>query len=346
MENQTSKTVLITGASSGIGRELARLFAKDGYKLVVVGRNAKMLGQLAATHWNQYGTETTIIQKDLADPNAPEEIYAETQAKGIQIDVLVNDAGFGEYGQFATETDLQKELNVVQVNAVALVHLTKLYVKDMVNRNSGKILMLGSEVSVIPNPMMAVYGATKAFIKSFSEAIRNELQDTNVTITVLMPGATNTNFFKTAGADHTKGADPAKTANPADVAKEGYSALMQGKDHVVAGWMNKARVAAAHVLPDPFLAANVRSDMTPKDETEDKSKEQLTQLAVGISVVVGVIAGLYLTYRQASPYDKLKYRYKAGKAAKSAKSALGSVSDSVKGAYAKAKSAVDEAQFV
>ena len=342
MENQTGKTVLITGASSGIGRELARLFAKDGYKLVVVGRNAEMLGQLAATHWNQYGTETTIIQKDLADPKAPEEIYAETQDKGIRVDVLVNDAGFGEYGQFATETDLQKELSIVQVNAVALLHLTKLYVKDMVNRNSGKILVLGSEVSVIPNPMMAVYGATKAFIKSFAEAIRNELQGTNVTITVLMPGATNTNFFNVAGAAHTKGADPAKTANPADVAKEGYEALMQGKDHVVAGWMNKARVAVSHVLPDPMLAANVRSDMTPKDEAEAKQKDQLTQLAVGISVVAGILAGLYLTYRQVGPVDKIQYRYKAGKAGKSAKKALNSVADSVKGAYGKAKSVAEE----
>lgn len=342
MENQTGKTVLITGASSGIGRELARLFASDGYKLVVVGRNTEMLEQLAATHRNQYGTETTIIQKDLADSNAPQEIYDETQSKGIQIDVLVNDAGFGEYGQFATETDLQKELSVVQVNAVALVHLTKLYIKDMVNRKAGKILMLGSEVSVVPNPMMAVYGATKAFIKSFSEAIRNELQGTNVTVTVLMPGATNTNFFNVAGAAHVKGADPAKTASPADVAKEGYEALMQGKDHVVAGWVNKARVAAAHILPDPLLAAVTRNDMTPKDEAEDKQKQQLTQLAVGVSVVAGILAGLYLTYRQATPYDKVRYKYKAAKAGKSAKKALGSAADSVKGAYSKAKSIAED----
>ena len=342
MENQTGKTALITGASSGIGRELARLFAKDGYKLVVVGRNTETLEQLASTHKNQYGTETTIIQKDLADPKAPEEIYAETQGKGIQIDVLVNDAGFGEYGQFATETDLQKELNVVQVNAVALMHLTKLFVKDMVDRKAGKILMLGSEVSVVPNPMMAVYGATKAFIKSFSEAIRNELQGTNVTITVLMPGATNTNFFNAAGAAHIKGADPAKTASPADVAKEGYEALMQGKDHVVAGWMNKARVAMAHVLPDPLLAANTRSDMMPKDEAEEKQKEQLTQLAIGIGVVAGLVAGLYLTYRQAGPVDKIKYQYKARKAGMSAKKTLNSVTDSVKGAYGKAKSVAED----
>ncbi|MBD2700037.1 SDR family oxidoreductase [Spirosoma sp. BT702] len=342
MENQTKKTALITGASSGIGRELARLFAKDGYKLVVVGRNTELLEQLANTHTNQYGTETVIIQKDLADPNAPEEIYAETQSKGIQVDVLVNDAGFGEYGQFATETDLQKELNVVQVNAVALMHLTKLYVKDMVARQDGKILMLGSEVSVVPNPMMAVYGATKAFIKSFSEAIRNELQGTNVTVTVLMPGATNTNFFNVAGASDIKGADPAKTANPADVAKEGYEALMQGKDHVVAGWMNKARVAVAHILPDPLLAANARRDMAPKDESGDQQKERGKQFAVGLGLVAGVVAGLFLTYRQTSSYDRMRYRYKANQAGKAAKKALGNAADSVKGVYQKAQEVAEE----
>lgn len=342
MENQTGKTALITGASSGIGRELARLFAKDGYKLVVVGRNIEMLEQLASTHKNQYGTETTILQKDLADPKAPEEIYAETQGKGIQVDVLVNDAGFGEYGQFATETDLEKELSIVQVNAIALMHLTKLYLKDMVARNDGKILMLGSEVSVFPNPLMAVYGATKAFIKSFSEAIRNELKDTNVTITVLMPGATNTNFFNVAGAAHTKAADPAKTANPSDVAKEGYEALMKGKDHVVAGWMNKARVAVGHILPDPVAAASVRDNMMPKDEAEQKQKEQLTQLAIGVGVVAGLVAGLYLTYRQGGSIDKIKYQYKARKAGKTAKKTLDSVADSVKGAYGKAKSVVED----
>lgn len=345
-ERRNGKTALITGASSGIGQELTRLFAKDGYDLVVVGRNQESLEQLASNFHNQYGTQTTIINKDLANTNAPEEIYAETQNKGIQVDVLVNDAGFGEYGQFATETDLQKELSIIQVNATALVHLTKLYLKDMVSRNEGKILMLGSEVSVIPNPMMAVYGATKAFIKSFSEAIRNETNDTNVTITVLMPGATNTNFFKVAGAEDVKGADPQKTANPADVAKEGYKALMQGKDHVVAGWMNKARVAIAHVLPDPLLAANVRKDMTPKQQAEEQQKQQLRMAIIAGAILVG---GIWLLAKKRddidlkpSSYDRARYRHKAKLAKRSAKDALDSVGDTVKSTYKKAKSAVEE----
>ncbi|GAB3511789.1 hypothetical protein GCM10027341_51700 [Spirosoma knui] len=343
---QNGKTALITGASSGIGRELTRLFAKDGYNLVLVGRDEEALQQSAYNFQNQYGTQTTIIGKDLSDPKAPDEIYAETSQQGIQIDVLVNDAGFGEYGMFATETDLQKELDIVQVNAVALMHLTKLYLKDMTSRNEGKILMLGSEVSVAPNPMMAVYGATKAFIKSFSEAIRNELKGTNITITVLMPGATNTNFFKVAGATEAKGADPNKTADPAAVAKEGYQALMSGKDHVVAGWKNKLTVAMAHVLPDPLIAANVRKDMTPKEEAERQQKQTMVMaLAVGAAV----LGGLWLLSRNrssvipVSKYDKVKYRYKAHKAGMSAKHALASVTDSVKGAYHDAKATVEGA---
>ncbi len=346
METQpgTGKTALITGASSGIGRELTRLFAKDGYKLVLVGRDTDALQLHANNLKNQYGTEANILGVDLADPKAPDEIYAETSGQGVTIDVLVNDAGFGEYGLFATETDLQKELSVVQVNAVALMHLTKLFLKDMVARNDGKILMLGSETSVAPNPMMAVYGATKAFIKSFSEAIRNELKDTNITVTVLMPGATNTNFFKVAGAADAKGADPNKTADPAEVAKEGYDALMSGKDHVVAGWMNKARVAMAHILPDPIVSASVRSDMTPKEEAE-KQQQKLTLALVLTAAVVG---GLWLvarnrsSYLPVSTYNKVKYGYKAHKAAHQAQDALSSVSDSVKGAYKNAKSAVED----
>ena len=341
-ENKNGKTALITGASSGIGSELARLFAKDGYNLVLVDKNEEGMQQLADNFFNQYGTQTTTIHKDLADTKAPDEIYAETSGQGQQIDVLVNDAGFGEYGLFATETDLQKELAIIQVNAVALMHLTKLYLKDMVSRNEGKILMLGSEVSVVPNPMMAVYGATKAFIKSFSEAIRNELKDTNITVTVLMPGATNTNFFKTAGAADAKGADPNKTANPAAVAKEGYDALMSGKDHVVAGWMNKARVVMAHILPDPLIAAGTRSDMMPKDEADAQQKQTIT-IAIGVAAAV---VGLMLLSRNrssvvpVSTYDKLKYGYKAHKAGKAAKNAVTSVTDSVKGAYENAKSTV------
>lgn len=342
---QNGKTALITGAASGIGLELTRLFAKDGYALILVDRDSEGMDRLAYNLKNQYGTPATILTKDLSDPNAPAEIYAQTS--GTTIDVLVNDAGEGEYGQFATETDLQRELSIVQGNATSLMHLTKLYLKEMVARNDGKILMLGSEVSVAPSPMMAVYGATKAFIKSFAESIRSELKGNNskVTITVLMPGATNTNFFKTAGAAHVKGADPNKTASPAEVAKAGYDALMAGDDHVVAGFMNKVKVAMAHLLPDPLIAANARKDMMPRDE----AAEQQQTIVMAIAVSIGVIVGLWLLSRNRSSivpisaYDKARYRYKAGKAKRSAQSTLASVGDSVKGTYQNAKETVEEA---
>lgn len=343
---QNGKTALITGASSGIGSELTRLFAKDGYALILVDRDEEGMSRLAYNLKNQYGTEATLITKDLSNPGAPDEIYGQTS--GTTIDVLVNNAGEGEYGQFATETDLQRELALVQGNAISLVHLTKLYLKDMVARNDGKILMLGSEVSVAPSPMMAVYGATKAFIKSFSESIRSELKgnDSKVTITVLMPGATNTNFFKTAGAANVKGADPNKTADPASVAKAGYDALMAGDDHVVAGFMNKIRVGLAHLLPDPLIAAGARSDMMPRDEAAEKQK-QMTAIVIGVAVLVAGIVVLSRSRSSVLPtvsaYDKVRYRYKAGKAKRSAKNALASVSDSVKGAYSNAKSTVEDA---
>lgn len=346
METQNNtKTALITGAASGIGLELTRLFAKDGYGLILVDRDADGMNQLAYNLKNQYGTEATVLTHDLSDPNAPEAIYAATGGK--KIDVLVNDAGAGEYGQFATETDLQKELAIIQGNATSLMHLTKLYLKDMVARDEGKILMLGSEVSVAPNPMMSVYAATKAFVKSFAESVRSELKGngSKVTITVLMPGATNTNFFKTAGAAHVKGADPAKTANPAEVAKAGYDALMAGDDHVVAGFMNKLKVAMAHVLPDPLIAANARKDMMPRDEAAEKQKQTITTALTVAAVVAG---GIWLLSRSQksyglSKYDKAKYRFKAARATYPVKKAVESVTDSVVGAYHDAKASVEKA---
>jgi hypothetical protein len=316
-----------------------------------VDRDTEGLNQLSAELSSQHGTQTMLITKDLADPKAPDEIYVQTSRQGMNINTLVNDAGFGEYGMFATETDLQRELALVQTNATALMHLTKLYLKDMVARNEGKILLLGSEVSVAPNPLQAVYGATKAFIKSFGESIRDELKSTGsaVTVTVLMPGATNTNFFRTAGAAHTKGADPSKTADPADVAKAGYDALMSGKDHVVAGLKNKLTVALAHLLPDPLISANVRSTMQPKDEAAQKQQQLVTSLAVGALL----LGGLWLLTRNRnrydgeapvpSAYDRVRYRYKAGKTKFKAQSALNSTADTVQSAYHNAKAEVEKA---
>ena len=228
------QTALITGASSGIGYELTKLFAQDGYNLVLVSRNTDRLNEIATEFQRQYGLEkVTVVGADLAQPETPQRVYDEVQGQGITVNVLVNDAGFGEYGLFATETDLQKELAMIQTNVTALVHLTKLFLKDMTTRNEGKVLMLASVVSVLPNPLMAVYGATKAFILSFSEALRNELNNTKITVTALLPGATNTDFFNRAGSVGTRAHEQAMKTDAAGVARDGYEALMSGKDKVV-----------------------------------------------------------------------------------------------------------------
>ena len=334
------KVILITGASSGIGRELATLFAKDGYNLVLVARSGERLNDLANTFKQQFGTsEITVIEKDLSDPDAPQQVYDEVMGKNITVNALVNNAGFGEYGKFATETDLQKELNVIQVNLTALVHLTKLFSKDMVTRHEGPILMLGSIASVMPNPMMAVYGATKAFIYSFSEALRNEVKDTDVTVTVLMPPATDTDFFNKAGAMNTVAQQEAYKTDPADVAKAGYDALMKGKDKVVAGFQTKIQAAVSNILPASVVTSNVRAQMKTQGQADEDSNSGLW-LTIGAAAFIA--AGLYVafTYQNAGPIDKAKYaykkgkaKYKVGKAKRKAEKVIGNVADDLSSVY-------------
>ncbi|MGA0558777.1 SDR family NAD(P)-dependent oxidoreductase [Larkinella sp. VNQ87] len=290
MEAKTGKTALVTGATSGIGRELANLFAKDGYNLVLVARSSESLNQIAQEYEQQFGITATPLAKDLTDPKAPEEIFDETQRRGIQIDMLVNNAGMGEYGHFANETDLHKELSIIQLNATALVHLTKLYLKEMVKRNDGKVLMLASIASVMPHPLMAVYGATKAFILSFTEALQNELKDTNVSVTALLPGATNTDFFAKAGAEGTRVHQMAQQTEAEKVARDGYEALMKGKEKIISGLMNKAQVAMSHLLPDEMVAGSMRKML--ERPVESKSESDQTQLITAIAVSVVAVTTL------------------------------------------------------
>lgn len=252
-----NKTALITGATSGIGLELGKIFAKEGYNLVIVAREEGELERATATFKQGNNITVTSIAKDLFEPSAAEEVYNEVKAKGIQIDVLVNDAGQGVYGMFA-ETDLQSELDIIQLNIVALVTLTKLFLKDMVARNDGKILQLASMVSKISSPLMAVYAGTKAFVFNFSQSLINELKDTNVTVTALQPGATDTDFFNKAGADNAAVVKDGKLGDPAAVAKDGYDALMAGDAKVVSGMKNKIQATIANVTPEQVLAGQMR----------------------------------------------------------------------------------------
>lgn len=267
MENKTQGgTALVTGATSGIGLELARVFAKNGHNVILSARSADQLQDIAAELQSQYGIQASIIAKDLATPTGAQELYDEVKRTGVQIDYLVNDAGVGVYGRF-WETDMQEELDMIQLNAVSLYVLTKLFLPDMIQRGSGKVLQLASVVSKAPNPLQTVYSATKAFIYNLSLGLSQELKDTGVTMTALQPGATDTEFFTNAGADDTKIYRETKLSDPADVAQDGYDALMAGESHVVSGFKNKAEMLMGNLIPDDAIAAKGMKDNQPSDKS-------------------------------------------------------------------------------
>lgn len=258
MENNT-KTALITGGTSGIGKELAKLFAKDNYNLIIVARNQGELDSTAAELQSAGITVKTIV-KDLCDMEQAKALCSEVID---QVDVLVNDAGQGVYGLF-TENELERELGIVHLNICATVILTKHFLKQMTARGEGKILNLGSVAGKLPGPWQAVYHATKAFVLSFTTAVREEVKDSGVTLTALMPGVTDTDFFNKAGMNVSKAVqDKEAMAAPADVAKEGYEALMAGKDRVIAGWKNSLEVHAANLMPDSAVAHQLYEQQRP-----------------------------------------------------------------------------------
>lgn len=255
--------VLITGGTCGIGLELAKLFAKDGYNLVIVARDQEKLNKTASELESAHGVKVVPISKDLFDPENAYDLYYELKTKGIEIGILVNNAGQGHYGEFIN-TDLKQELAIIQLNISSLVVLTKLFVKEMVNRGEGKILNLSSIASKSPGPWQSVYHGTKAFVQSFTEAIRDEVKDKGVVVTALLPGVTDTDFFRKAGMESSKIVqDKSKMADPADVAKDGYEALMDNKDMVVSGFKNKLNVAMSNVTPDEQSAHKMGKDQEP-----------------------------------------------------------------------------------
>lgn len=260
------KCALITGATSGIGYELAKLFAQDGYNLIIVARTEEDLQQKSTEFSQQYGVQVTAIAKDLMQPDAAFQLYNEVSAKGLQVDVLVNDAGQGQYGLFV-EQDIRRLLDIIQLNVSSLTVLTHLFLKDMVSRNNGKILQLASVASELPGPWQAVYHATKAYVLHLSEALVRELKDTNVTITSLQPGATDTDFFNKAEMQNSKIMDT-KLSDPVKVAKDGYEALMSGDDKIVSGFKNKVMVASSNVMPEQAVAAQMDKMQEPKDKED------------------------------------------------------------------------------
>lgn len=263
MTENNSRYVLITGGTQGIGYELAKLFAEDGHNLILVARTQSDLEQRAAELSQQYGVQVVPVAKDLFEPNAPFELYDEVRSKGLTVDVLVNDAGQGQFGLFV-ETDIRRQLEIIQLNVSSLTALTYVFLKDMVARNEGKILQLASIASELPGPWQAVYHGTKAYVLSFTEALINELKDSAVTMTALQPGATDTDFFNKADMQNSKIMDT-KMSDPAQVAKDGYQALMKGDDKIVSGFKNKAMVAMSNVMPDTMVAEQMNKMQKDKD---------------------------------------------------------------------------------
>ncbi len=237
------KTALITGPTSGLGLEFTHLLAKDQYDLIVVSRNEEQLVKIKADFPQ---LTVTVISKDLSKPGAVKEVVEEIRAKQLQVDVLINNAGYGLRGKF-DELDVSKQIEMIQLNITALTELTHAFLPEMKLRKSGKILNVASTAAFLPGPMMAVYFATKAYVLSFSEALVEELSGTGVTVTTLCPGATKTNFGAVANVEQTKMFTGAMKAST--VAAQGYEAMHQGKRVVITGTTNKASAVAAKFFP-------------------------------------------------------------------------------------------------
>jgi short-subunit dehydrogenase len=248
------KTALITGASGGIGYELAKLFANDGYNLVLVARNATKLAEFSAELEKQFAVSVKPAPLDLTSGPAPQFLFDQLQREGIVVNVLVNNAGYGKYGEFS-EIKLEEALGQIQLNIIALTALTKLFLVPMVAQHSGKIMNVASTAGFQPGPLMAVYYASKAYVISFSEALANELNGSGVTVTCLCPGPTETGFAARAENDQSRlfkqlGAMDVKT-----VARDGYRGLMKGKTLVISGLRNWMVAESVRIAPRKVATA-------------------------------------------------------------------------------------------
>ncbi|WP_111707118.1 SDR family NAD(P)-dependent oxidoreductase [Lutibacter citreus] len=251
------KTALITGASSGIGKELAIIHAKKGGDLVLVARRKDKLKELKQELETLYKIKVEIISKDLSNISASQEIFDEVIKKEIEIEYLINNAGFGALGKFH-ELELDRQISMINLNITALTVLTRLFLPEFVKRNSGKILNTSSTASFMPGPLQAVYFATKAYVTFFSNALSEELYNTNITVTNLMPGATESEFGATSGMDKTEMFK--KTASSQSVAEDGYKGMMKGKIDVISGLkpMEKIMMAMIPFMPKKMVLKQIR----------------------------------------------------------------------------------------
>ncbi len=252
-----TKTALVTGASGGIGLELARLFAADGYDLVLVARSERKLDELGRELNKKHAIRCTPVASDLSLAGAGTEIKKTLDIMGVEIDILVNNAGFGLFGPFA-ETNLKTELEMIQVNISAVTELTKLFLPTMVKKGWGRVLNVASTAAFQPGPYMAVYYATKAYVLSLTEAVGNELKGTGVTVTALCPGPTATGFVESAKLERSRLFRTQKVADSASVARAGYAAMMRGKSISIPGMMNWVGAQSPRFFPRKVITQIVR----------------------------------------------------------------------------------------
>ena len=255
---------VVTGASSGIGYYLARVFAENGYDLFVAADSEKINAVLP--DFETFNVEVQSLQVDLASYEGVEELWIALDATGRDVDAIAINAGIGVGGDFARETDLKEELKLIQLNVTSTVHLAKRVLHQMVARDKGKILFTSSIAGDMPTPLEAVYGASKAFVQSFAQSLRSELEGTGITITALQPGPTDTNFFHRAGLDNTEVGSTGKNTNdPEEVARQGYKALMEGKDHVYASSLKtKLQGEIGKLVPKSIKAEQHKKMSKPK----------------------------------------------------------------------------------
>jgi len=250
-------TALITGASNGIGLELARVHASKGDDLVLTARNKSKLDELKSELESKHQIKVYTIGKDLALPESARELYDETTRLGIRIDYLINNAGFGDFGMFA-ERDWEKQHQMIELNITALTQLTKLYLKDMIARGSGKIMNVASTAAFQPGPLMAVYYATKAYVLHFSEAVANEVRNKGVTITALCPGPTESGFQSAASMEESRLFKGKKIPSSKSVAEYGYHAMMKGQAVAIHGIMNNILAFFVRFTPRAILVKVTR----------------------------------------------------------------------------------------
>lgn len=258
------KTALITGSSNGIGLELAKIHASKGGNLVLVARNKAKLDEIKFELEQQFKVSVYTIEKDLSLNNAAEEVYDETTKQSIQIDYLINNAGFGDFGMFVN-TNWNKELQMINLNITTLTQFTKLYLQDMVNRKNGKIMNVASTAAFQSGPTMAVYYATKAYVLSFSEAIDNEVSDKGVTVTTLCPGATESGFQVAASMEESALVKGKKLPTAKEVAQYGYESMLKGKTVAIHGMMNYIMANSVRFAPRSLIVKITR-------KLQDKAK--------------------------------------------------------------------------